>query len=114
MKYFEEDALKTILQQPDSKTKKGVRNLFYMILMYDTAARNQEILDLRISDIRISAKESHVVISGKGNKTRLVPLMKKTVEHYNNYLHIFHDEKASDNLLFYIAQKGTKQAMSAD
>ena len=114
VKYFEEDALKTILQQPDPRTKKGVRNLFYMILMYDTAARNQEMLDLRVSDIHVSAKDSHVVISGKGNKTRIVPLMQKTIEHYNNYLRIFHDGKTSDNLLFYILQKGHKHAMSAD
>ncbi|MDO9581189.1 MAG: tyrosine-type recombinase/integrase [Bacteroidales bacterium] len=114
VKYFEEDALKTILQQPDTGTKKGVRNLFYMILMYDTAARNQEILDLRVSDIHVSAKESHVVISGKGNKTRIVPLMQKTIEHYNNYLRIFHDGKTSNNLLIYIVQKGHRQAMSAD
>jgi hypothetical protein len=40
--------------------------------------------------------------------------MKKTIEHYNNYLNIFHDGKISDNLVFYIVQKGNKQAMSAD
>jgi integrase/recombinase XerD len=114
VKYFEEDALKTILLQPDTGTKKGVRNLFFMILMYDTAARNQEMLDLKVSDIHVSAKESHVVISGKGNKTRIVPLMQKTIEHYNNYLRIFHDGKISDNLLFYVVQKGNRQAMSSD
>ena len=114
VKYFEEDALKTILRQPDSGTKKGMRNLFHMILMYDTAARNQEILDLKVSDIHVSVKESHVVISGKGSKTRIVPLMQKTIEHYNNYLRIFHDGKISDDLLFYVVQKGYRQAMSAD
>ena len=114
VKYFEEDALKIILQQPDTGIKNGVRNLFYMILMYDTAARNQEILDLRVCDIHISAKEAYVVISGKGNKTRIVPLMQKTIEHYNNYLRIFHDGKTSADLIFYVVQKGQRQAMSAD
>lgn len=114
VKYFEEDALKTILRQPDAVTKKGIRNLFHMILMYDTAARNQEILDLKVSDIHVSAKESYVVISGKGSKTRIVPLMQKTIEHYNNYLRIFHDGKISDDLLFYVVQKGHRQVMSAD
>ena len=114
VKFFEEDALKTILQQPDTGTKKGIRNLFYMILMYDTAARNQELLDLKISNIHISSKESHVVITGKGKKTRILPLMQKTVEHYNNYLRIFHDRKVGDDLLFYVVQKGHRQAMSAD
>ena len=114
IKYFEEDALKSILHQPDTRTKKGIRNLFFMILMYDTAARNQEILDLKVSDIHVSAKNSYVVISGKGSKTRIVPLMQKTIEHYNNYLRIFHDGKISDDLLFYVVQKGHRQVMSCD
>lgn len=114
VKYFEEDALKSILRQPDTGTKKGIRNLFYLILMYDTAARNQEILDLKVNDIHVSAKESYVVISGKGRKTRIVPLMQKTIEHYNNYLRIYHDGKISDDLLFYVVQKGRRQVMSCD
>ncbi|MBW9154796.1 tyrosine-type recombinase/integrase [Clostridium estertheticum] len=114
VKYFEEDALKTILCQPNTVTKKGIRDLFYMILMYDTAARNQEILDLKVSDIYTSAKESHVVITGKGNKTRIVPLMRKTVEHFNNYLNVFHDGQISNSLLFYVVQKGHRQPISPD
>jgi site-specific recombinase XerD len=114
VKFFEEDALKTILCQPNTETKKGIRDLFYMILMYDTAARNQEILDLKVSDIYTSAKESHVVITGKGNKTRIVPLMRKTVEHFNNYLRVFHNGQVSNSLLFYVIQKGHKQAISPD
>ncbi|WP_164917257.1 site-specific integrase [Clostridium sp. JN-9] len=114
VKYFEEEALKTILCQPNTATKKGIRDLFYMILLYDTAARNQEILDLKVSDIHISAKESHVVITGKGSKTRIVPLMDKTVKHFNNYLRIFHDSQISNDLLFYIIQKGDRQTMSPD
>ena len=114
VKFFEEDALKTILCQPNTVTKKGIRDLFYIILMYDTAARNQEILDLKVSDIYTSAKESHVVITGKGSKTRIVPLMRKTVEHFNNYLHVFHDGQISNSLLFYVVQKGHRQAISPD
>jgi integrase/recombinase XerD len=114
MKFFGEDALKVILAQPDVGTKKGIRNLFYMILMYDTAARNQEVLDLKASDIHVSAKDSYAVITGKGGKTRIVPLMQKTVDHYNNYVCLFHEGEADDCLLFYVTQKGQRQAMSAD
>jgi integrase/recombinase XerD len=85
-----------------------------MILMYDTGARNQEILDLKVRDIYTSAKESHIVITGKDSKTRIVPLMRKTVEHFNNYLRIFHDGQVSISLLFYVLQKGHRQAMFPD
>ena len=56
VKYFSEDALKIILDQPDTNTLNGIRNLFYMILLYDTGARNQEILDLKVSDIHALEK----------------------------------------------------------
>jgi integrase/recombinase XerD len=114
VKFFEEDALKAILAQPDTGTRKGIRDLFFMILMYDTAGRNQEILNLKVSDIHVSAKDSHAVLTGKGNKIRIVPLMKKTIDHYNNYIRLFHDGQVTDEFLFYVIQKGTSQAMSAD
>jgi len=114
VKYFNEEALTVILEQPDTSTLKGTRDLFYMILMYDSGARNQEVLDLRVSDIHVSLQNPHVVIRGKGNKTRLVPLMNKTVEHYTNYVRLFHNGVVTDNLLFYVVQKAEKQAMSSD
>lgn len=114
VKFFSEEALTAILEQPDTSTLKGTRDLFYMILMYDSGARNQEVLDLRVSDIHASLQNPHVVIRGKGNKTRLVPLMNKTVEHYTNYIRLFHNGVATDDLLFYVVQKGEKQAMSSD
>lgn len=114
VKFFEEDALKAILAQPDTSTRKGVRDLFFMVLMYDTAGRNQEILNLKVSDIHVSAKDSYAVLTGKGNKIRIVPLMKKTIDHYKNYIQLFHDGKVTDEFLFYVIQKGKRQAMSAD
>ena len=98
--YFSESALKTILEQPDIKEKKELRNLFFMILMYDTGARNQELLDLRLSSIHFEEKSPYVVIIGKGRKTRLVPVMQKTVEHFKKYIAVFHPDLAPDDHLF--------------
>ena len=114
VKYFSEDALKIILDQPDINTLNGIRNLFFMILLYDTGARNQEILDLKVSDIHASGKNSYVLVTGKGRKTRIVPIMQKTVEHFNRYVNLFCDGKITDDPLFYIIRKGVKQKMSDD
>jgi len=86
LKYFSEEALELILQQPDTSNKKEMRNLFFMILLYDTGARKQEILDLRLNNVHITSKEPYVVLTGKGQQTRLVPLMAKTVDHYKKYI----------------------------
>jgi len=114
IKYFSENTLKVILAQPDTNTLKGIRNLFYMVLLYDTGARNQEILDLKVSDIHVSDKNPYVLVTGKGRKTRIVPVMQKTVEHYNRYVNLFHDGKVIEDPLFYVARKGVKHKMSDD
>lgn len=112
--YFSESALKTILEQPDSRKKKGLRDLFFMILMYDTGARNQELLDIKLSDIHFEGKSPYVVITGKGRKTRLVPVMQKTVEHFKKYAASFHSEMFPDEFIFYTERGGKRFAMSPD
>lgn len=42
--------------------------------MYDSAARVQEIADLCVNDFRIE-KPSTLRLTGKGQKTRIIPLM---------------------------------------
>lgn len=112
--YFSESALKTILEQPDTKRKKGVRDLFFMILLYDTGARNQELLDIKLSDIHLEGKSPYVVITGKGRKTRLVPVMPKTVEHLKKYVASFHKERLPTEYLFYTEHNGKRCSMSPD
>ena len=48
-----------------------------MILLYDTGARVQELVDLRVTDFHLDAGTAFVLVTGKGNKTRSVPLMDK-------------------------------------
>lgn len=112
--YFSETALKMVLEQPNARSKKGLRNLFFMILMYDTGARNQELLDLRLCNIHFDGKSPYVVISGKGGKTRLVPIMPKTVGHFKKYATVFHPRLSPNDYLFYTEQKGNRLPMSPD
>ena len=112
--FFSEAALKTILEQPDIRKKKELRNLFFMVLMYDTGARNQELLDLKLSSVHFEGKSPYVVIVGKGGKTRLVPVMTKTVEHFKKYATAFHSELIPGDHLFYTERNGKRYAMSPD
>ncbi|MVB10291.1 Tyrosine recombinase XerC [Caprobacter fermentans] len=83
--YMDEVAVEALLKQLDTQTRKGLRDQFFMILMYDTAARIQEMLDLRICDIRPGATPTATLL-GKGSKVRTVPLMPETMQHFNNYI----------------------------
>lgn len=74
-----------LLQQPNVRTVKGRRDLTLLSLMYDTGARVQEIIDLTPSRIRLH-KPPTIKITGKGNKTRLVPMLDAQTIHLKNYL----------------------------
>jgi len=112
--FMTEEALKTVLAQPDTSTKMGIRDLFFMILMYDTGARNREILDLRVKDFDADSKTPCVHLAGKGNKKRIVPVMAKTVEHFRHYVSLYHPEDSSERYLFYTVRNGILQPMSDD
>ncbi len=83
--YLTEDELKILFQQPDVSTKQGKRDLVLLILMYDSAARVQELADIRIKDIRLNSP-AVITLHGKGNKARQVPVLGKTKDLLSGYL----------------------------
>jgi len=83
--YLTLDGIKLLLEMPDQNTEKGRRNLALLTLMYDTAARVQEIIDLNPSRIRLD-KPYTIKLIGKGKKARIVPLMEPTVKILKQYM----------------------------
>ncbi len=77
------------MQQPDTTTKKGLRDLAILCLMYDAAARVSEIIGLTPGMVRIDKphtikligkgiyKPLTIKLIGKGTKARIVPLLEK-------------------------------------
>lgn len=114
--FMSEEALKVVLAQPNTETRNGIRDLFFMILMYDTAARDRELLDLKVKDFSADSKTPCVYLTGKGRKRRVVPVAQKTVEHFHKYVGIFHGTQGYDSnqYLFYTTRYNSKQQMSDD
>jgi len=83
--YLTIEGIKLLLQQPDTTTSKGRRDLTLLSLMYDTGARVQETIDFTPSMLRLN-KPATIKIVGKGNKARLVPMLDAQTEHLKNYL----------------------------
>ena len=79
------EAMKLLLEQPDKHTPKGRRDLTLMSILYDTGARVQELIDIRVRDV-ILENPAVIILNGKGNKTRRVPLMKNAALLLQNYL----------------------------
>ncbi|NSW92769.1 MAG: tyrosine-type recombinase/integrase [Firmicutes bacterium] len=110
------EAIQVLLKTPKTDTKKGRRNRMMLIMLYDTAARAQELVDITLRDLHIvNIKSPFVTLNGKGNKSRNVPLMEKTVEHINQYLQEFHPHSGTyDAPLFFSIRDGKPHSLSTD
>ena len=75
--YLEADAMRALLDAPDRTTPTGRREAALLSTLYDTAARVQELVDLELRDLRLGDPRS-ATLTGKGNKTRVVPMTSRT------------------------------------
>lgn len=110
--HMAKDAVASIIGCIDVSSPKGLRDCFFLTLMYDSAARDGEMLRLRLSDI--STDNASICLFGKGSKPRIVPLTKETLSMFEKYRSAFHKGSDKDTLLFYTRHKGEKSPMSDD
>jgi len=80
------DGIKALFAQPDVSTQKGRRDLTLLETLYDTAARVQELCDLNVEDIRLSAPATIKLTGKPGNKIRVVPLTAPVASLLQQYL----------------------------
>lgn len=100
LKYLTIEGIKVLLEQPNISTKYGRRDLALLSLMYDTGARVQEIADIRVSHIRFSAPAT-IRLTGKGSKTRVVPILSRTEDILKQYIKEFRiAEQGNETYLF--------------
>ena len=84
----------------DLSKPEGHRNKAIIETLYGCGLRVSELVNLRLTDIHYG--EGFVVVTGKGNKQRLVPIGSKALKeienykHYRNRLPVIHDQ----NILF--------------
>lgn len=83
--YLTAEDVKLLLAQPDITTSDGRRDLVLLSVLYDTGARVQEVADLVVRDIRLEYP-AKIHLTGKGRKSREVPLLSRTTLLLQNYL----------------------------
>jgi integrase/recombinase XerD len=74
-----------LLASPDRSTRQGRRDATLLATLYDTAARVQELADLTVRDIRLH-DPTMAALTGKGRKTRHVPIGHNTAALLAAYL----------------------------
>lgn len=104
--YLTPEAIQTLLAQPAGHTARGRRDRTLLALLYDTGARVQEIVDVRVRDIRL-ADPAVLTLTGKGSKRRVVPLMANTATLVAEYLteHRLNRPEFQDHPVFFNPQR---------
>lgn len=106
-----EEALAALLSAPPH-TRAGIRERAILVLLYDTAMRVSELLNVRLCDIASDKRYLCIFITGKGNKERTVQLTDEAAGHLNEYLRIYHGASPKDAYLFSTTIKGVTDRMS--
>jgi len=97
-----------LLAAPGFSSRADRRDTTLLSVLYDTGARVQELCDLCVRDVRLDSP-SIISLTGKGRKTRHVPLVANTVKLLRSYM----DENGllkngSQDMPLFVNQRRTK------
>lgn len=119
IKFLSTEEIKFILDQPNQNTKKGLKELVILSVLYDTGIRVTELINLSYDDLRLG-EVSIIKVLGKGNKYRTIPIsdnLRVLLSQYINKFNISNgilfksnqNKKYTSNGIRYIISKYTKE-----
>lgn len=80
------DEVEAIMESVDMKTWQGVRDRAILEVLYGCGLRVSEAAGLRVQDLYL--KEGFIVVIGKGDKQRMVPMGERAQDAMNDYLDV--------------------------
>lgn len=109
------EAVRALLAQPDQSTRAGRRDLALMVLPYATGSRVGEVLGMRRRQLDLGADGPHALVTGKGNRQRVLHLPAKAADHMRAYLREFHGgEPDGEAYVFFSRNGGPRSPLSQD
>jgi len=102
-----ENEVMKLLESPDEKTYKGLRDKSILELLYSSGLRISELLNVKIN--QISKEKKFLKIKGKGNKERLVPIGSSAMNLLIVYLDTYRlNIKISNNIdILFVNENGS-------
>lgn len=88
LSYFSKNEIEILINMPNTKEKIGFRDYVLLLFMYETACRAQELSDLTLKQLFFD-DNSYVILIGKGNKERNVPISKELKKVFQKYIEAF-------------------------
>lgn len=113
--YLDDGELAAVLAANRGDGEKSRRNRMMLVMLYESAARVSELTGITVGDLSLSAP-ARVMLHGKGNKSRVVPIGDKCASHLREYMGEFHPGRRPDpgRPLFYSNRGGVPAALSTD
>ena len=103
-----------ILKSTESN-RDAIRDRFLLSLLYESGARVNEVLSLKLLDIKTTSNdEADVHFYGKGKKHRITPLSKEIWCQFDRYCEKYHPSRNQEDMVFYSFRNGRRNKMSSD
>jgi len=117
--FLSTEEVKSILNKPNQNTRKGLKELVILSILYDTGIRVSELINLSLDDVRLG-EVSTIKVLGKGNKYRTIPISDNLKILLSQYITKFNitsgilfnsnqNKKYTSNGIRYIISKYTKE-----
>jgi integrase/recombinase XerD len=112
-KSLTEDEVEALLNQPDEAQMLGLRDRAMLETLYATGLRVSELVGLKVTEVSLS--EGVVRATGKGSKTRLVPLGEEALDWITQYLKESRPQILSGQLSesLFVTQRGAAMTRQA-
>ncbi|MDD3910179.1 MAG: tyrosine-type recombinase/integrase [Proteiniphilum sp.] len=83
--YLKTEGVALLIDQVDLNRQNGLRDYVILSLLYTTGIRVSELIQIRIKDLSLQEPFT-LLVHGKGQKSRYIPLMRSTIPFIQKYL----------------------------
>ena len=92
-------AVEALIAAPGQNTRRGIRDTTLILPDLRRGRPRPGVSDLTVGDVNTTPRRGTLTITGKGQKTRIVPIMDKTGRHLDQYIDLFHPGRPAPDAL---------------
>jgi site-specific recombinase XerD len=105
------NAVRALLNAPDTSTAIGRRDVAMLVTLYGTAARIDELLSMKVGQLQLEARKPYVNVIGKNDKIRTLFLLRKATAHLKQYIKEYHGDNPDPNSFVFYSRVSGKGSM---